>query len=61
MGRSGDAGKDAGDALEYELTRPDAPRHGRSTTTLKVAWVFGLLFLVSSITYGFIRYWGVGP
>ena len=55
---SGDAGKGAGDTLEYELTRPDAPRHGRPAATLKAAWVFGLLFLVSTITYGFIRYWG---
>ncbi len=53
-----DAGKSAGDTLEYELTRPDAPRHGHPTTVLKAAWAFGFLFLVSTITYGFIRYWG---
>ncbi len=55
---STEAGKDTGDTLEYELTRPDAPRHGPPTAALKAAWVFGLLFLVSTITYGFIRYWG---
>lgn len=55
---SSDTGKSAGDTLEYELTRPDAPRHGRPTVVLKTAWVLGLLFLVSTITYGFVHYWG---
>lgn len=55
---SSDTSKSASDTLEYELTRPDAPQHGRPTLALKVAWVFGLLFLVGTITYGFVRYWG---
>ncbi len=55
---SSDTNKSAGDTLEYELTRPDAPQHGRPTLVLKVAWGIGLLFLVSTITYGFVRYWG---
>ncbi len=55
---SSNADKHTSSILEYELTRPDAPRHGRPTTALKTAWVFGLIFLVSTIAYGFFRYWG---